>query len=207
MKTLPSLSLISALTFVAFGCADDSKKLSEPVQEDPAEFASDATLTDDSQFESYDTNYNLPLSTGNTYAELPSDSQVVTGTEEEGPEPTAEAEKEVELAANAPAPAAEPVKATLDPAEGTTRSSAQCSLGNDERKVSVVDKSEGGCGVNYEKWGSERQVAWANYDMAYCDEVSDRIQGNLTTAGFSCSGDVPELASAEEGSPSDGSSH
>ncbi len=72
--------------------------------------------------------------------------------------------------------------------EGTERSGATCKNGGDERLVSVIDTREGPCGVVYTKNGSKNTVAYAKYDMSFCDKVFDNIVGNLTSGGFDCGG-------------------
>jgi hypothetical protein len=72
--------------------------------------------------------------------------------------------------------------------EGTERSGATCKNGSTERLVSVIDTREGPCGVVYTKNGTKRTVAYAKYDMSYCDKVFDNIVGNLTAGGYDCGG-------------------
>lgn len=72
--------------------------------------------------------------------------------------------------------------------EGTERSGATCKNGGDERLVSVIDTREGPCGVVYTKNGNKNTVAYAKYDMSFCDKVFDNIVGNLTSGGFDCGG-------------------
>lgn len=72
--------------------------------------------------------------------------------------------------------------------EGTERSGATCKNGSDERLVSVIDTREGPCGVVYTKHGSKKTVAYAKFDMSFCDKVYENIVGNLTGAGFDCGG-------------------
>ena len=72
--------------------------------------------------------------------------------------------------------------------EGTERSGATCKNGSDERMVSVVDTKEGPCGVVYTKHSKKMTVAYAKYEMPFCDKVYENIIGNLTKGGFDCGG-------------------
>ncbi|MEM7647157.1 MAG: hypothetical protein AAF203_09625 [Pseudomonadota bacterium] len=72
--------------------------------------------------------------------------------------------------------------------EGTERSGATCKNGSDERLVSVIDTREGPCGVVYTKMGDKKTVAYAKFDMGFCDKVYENIIGNLTGGGFDCGG-------------------
>ncbi len=70
---------------------------------------------------------------------------------------------------------------------GTEKSSVTCTNKTDTRKISVLSVTEGGCGVVYNKMGSDKTVAMAKSD-SYCDNVSSKIKTNLEGAGFSCGG-------------------
>lgn len=71
---------------------------------------------------------------------------------------------------------------------GTEKSSVTCTNKNDSRKISVLNVSEGGCGVVYNKMGEDKTVAVAKVDMNYCETVSTKIKTNLEGAGFNCGG-------------------
>ena len=88
--------------------------------------------------------------------------------------------------------------------EGTERSGATCTNGGDERMVSVIDTKEGPCGVVYSKYGKKLTVAYAKFEMPFCDKVYENILGNLKNGGFDCGG-AGSASSAEEssGKPAD----
>jgi len=79
---------------------------------------------------------------------------------------------------------------------GTEKSSVMCANKNDTRKITVLNVTEGGCGVVYNKLGEDKTVALAKVDMNYCETVSTKIKSNLEGAGFSCGG---EGASSDAG--------
>ncbi len=60
-----------------------------------------------------------------------------------------------------------------------------CTAGEDTRKIQVTTNNSG-CQVVYTKFGAESEVANAANDMSYCESVSNKIQGNLSAAGFAC---------------------
>ncbi len=61
-----------------------------------------------------------------------------------------------------------------------------CTLDKDERIIDVRKSEAGGCELFYTKFGEEKSVASSGFGTQYCEEVRDRIQSNLTKAGFSC---------------------
>ena len=61
-----------------------------------------------------------------------------------------------------------------------------CSLNDDVRPISVLAGENGGCGVVYNRLGTVKTVAVAENVMEYCDEVQNKIKGNLESAGFNC---------------------
>lgn len=69
---------------------------------------------------------------------------------------------------------------------GTEKSKVTCSLNGDVRPISVLNGVNGGCGVTYNKLGTLKTVAVAENVMEYCDEVQNKIKGNLESAGFTC---------------------
>lgn len=71
---------------------------------------------------------------------------------------------------------------------GTEKSSVTCTNKSDSRKISVLNVTEGGCGVVYNKMGEDKTVAIAKSDLNYCDTVSSKIKTNLEGAGFDCGG-------------------
>lgn len=81
---------------------------------------------------------------------------------------------------------------------GTEKSAVTCTSKSDSRKISVLNVTEGGCGVVYNKMGEDKTVAMAKVDMNYCDNVSNKIKSNLEGAGFNCGG-----GSQESGTSSD----
>lgn len=114
----------------------------------------------------------------------------------------------------APEPApAEPVQDTMSmdkganmeggfpDVEGTERSGATCKNGGDERMISVIDTREGPCGVVYTKHGNKKTVAYAKFEMPFCDKVFDNIVGNLTNGGFDCGGAGSSAAAAPAEEP------
>ena len=75
------------------------------------------------------------------------------------------------------------------PYEGTEKSKVSCTSGTSEedvRTVAVLDGTNGGCGVVYNKFGNDKTVAVAQYNMEFCPEVQSKIKANLETAGFTC---------------------
>ena len=74
----------------------------------------------------------------------------------------------------------------LPEVEGTERSGATCKNGSDERMVSVIDTHQGHCGVVYNKFGNKKTVAYAKYEMKFCDGIYDSIVSNLVASGFDC---------------------
>jgi hypothetical protein len=70
------------------------------------------------------------------------------------------------------------------PAATITSGSVACTAGDDTRMIQI--NTGEGCQVMYTKFGTESQVANAANDMSYCNSVSEKIQSNLTAAGFTC---------------------
>lgn len=70
---------------------------------------------------------------------------------------------------------------------GTEKSSVTCTNKSDTRKISVLNVTEGGCGVVYNKMGSDKTVAMAKSE-SFCENVSSKIKTNLEGAGFNCGG-------------------
>jgi hypothetical protein len=80
---------------------------------------------------------------------------------------------------------------------GTEKSSVTCTNKSDTRKISVLSVTEGGCGVVYNKMGSDKTVAMAKSD-SYCENVSSKIKTNLEGAGFSCGGAAATGTSSDQ---------
>lgn len=62
-----------------------------------------------------------------------------------------------------------------------------CELGSEERTIENRALEGGGCEVIYTKAGEPNVVAEAKNDLSYCRGVVERIQNNLSSAGFECS--------------------
>ncbi len=87
---------------------------------------------------------------------------------------------------------------SLPDIEGTERSGAVCKRGGDERTISVVDTKEGHCGVVYTKFGYKKTMAFARYEMNFCDEVYNGMVINLDKHGFDCGDAAPEKSGGME---------
>jgi hypothetical protein len=115
--------------------------------------------------------------------EEPAPEPVMTESPAETPEPTpAPSEDSMTMDKG------ENMEGGFPDVEGTERSGATCKNGSDERMVSVIDTREGPCGVVYTKHGNKKTVAYAKFDMGFCDKVFDNIVSNLTSGGFDCGG-------------------
>ena len=106
-----------------------------------------------------------------------------------------EAQKEAEAAAQKAAQngtdsdddeAGSATSGDFGPYEGTEKSKFTCTSGDDVRTVAVLDGTNGGCGVVYNKMGADRTIAVAQYDMEFCPEIQNKVKGNLEAAGFTC---------------------
>ncbi len=69
---------------------------------------------------------------------------------------------------------------------GTESSKITCTNGNDVRMITILDGDPRGCGVVYNKFGVDKTVAVANYEIEYCSRVQNKIKANLESPGFSC---------------------
>lgn len=79
---------------------------------------------------------------------------------------------------------------------GTERIAATCSLNGDQREIAVLDiTGNNGCGVVYTKNGTKKTIAIARNDMSYCDQVFEKVKGNLEGSGFDCGGGVASPSS------------
>lgn len=101
-----------------------------------------------------------------------------------------------EAATTAEAPATPSATSDFPSINGTEKSSVTCTNKNDSRKISVLNVTEGGCGVVYNKMGEDKTVALAKADLNYCDTVSSKIKTNLEGAGFDCGGGAATTAPA-----------
>jgi ABC-type enterochelin transport system substrate-binding protein len=79
----------------------------------------------------------------------------------------------------------EKVADSSDKAEASD-SRTECTLDKDVRIIEVRKTDAGGCELFYTKFNEEKSVASSGFGTQYCEEVKDRIQTNLTKAGFSC---------------------
>lgn len=102
------------------------------------------------------------------------------------------AEKTQEKAESQVEKAEKAVKEAQDKAEDKTQDASssdmrtECTLDKDTRIIEVRKTDEGGCELFYTKFGEEKSVASSGFGTQYCEEVRDRIQSNLSKAGFSC---------------------
>lgn len=62
----------------------------------------------------------------------------------------------------------------------------ECSNQKDVRSLMVKKTTTGGCELMYKKFGSEKMVASSGISSKYCEQVSKKIQTNLSRSGFSC---------------------
>lgn len=68
----------------------------------------------------------------------------------------------------------------------TADMTVDCSSGSDARKIEVAKSDSGGCQVLYTKFGNSSEIASAQSDPTYCEEVKDRVVSNLEGSGFKC---------------------
>ena len=114
-----------------------------------------------------------------------------TGTTEEAGQQQAQAENEVQSVEDVDK-AVDMGDQGLPDIEGVQRSEAVCRNDNDERTVQVIDTKEGHCGVVYTKFGEKKTVAFARYEMEFCDRIYKGIVDNLVRGGFDCGSAGPE---------------
>ncbi len=69
---------------------------------------------------------------------------------------------------------------------GTEDSRVTCTRGDDIRTIAILNGDSGGCGVVYNKFGANKTIAVANYQLEYCAKVQDKVRANLEGPGFSC---------------------
>ena len=60
-----------------------------------------------------------------------------------------------------------------------------CKLEKDERTLILVPK-DAGCELHYQKFGRGEVMASSQIGQRHCEEVRNRMQKNLETAGFTC---------------------
>lgn len=61
-----------------------------------------------------------------------------------------------------------------------------CTMNKEKRNIEVRATNSGGCEVYYTRGENEKSVASSGFGTKYCEEVSERIVGNLSKAGFNC---------------------
>lgn len=61
-----------------------------------------------------------------------------------------------------------------------------CVMNKEKRQVEVRATPQGGCELFYTRGDNEKSVASSGFGTKYCEEVSERIVGNLSKAGFNC---------------------
>lgn len=91
------------------------------------------------------------------------------------------AEKEMKDTAKAEMQKAETKKESVMAAAGDI----SCNLGSDTRTLQVV-KNDSGCVLQYTKSGAISEVASGGVGSNHCDNVANKIKGNLVSAGFTC---------------------
>ncbi len=70
--------------------------------------------------------------------------------------------------------------------EGVAAEKITCISGGDTRTLEMSSGDGKVCRLNYTKAGETKEVASAAADPTKCNEVRDRIKGNLEGAGFKC---------------------
>lgn len=97
--------------------------------------------------------------------------------------------------AEAAAPTASSSSETSLPAiTGTEKVSHTCTNKGETRKITILNVTEGGCGVVYNKGGVDATVARARNTLDHCDNVANKIKSNLEAAGYNCGGTSSEAA-------------
>ncbi len=67
----------------------------------------------------------------------------------------------------------------------STAGKVLCETSSDKRLIEVRTK-DAGCELAYTKFGKEEVIANSAAGSAHCQKISERIQSNLTEAGFKC---------------------
>ena len=65
-------------------------------------------------------------------------------------------------------------------------SEVKCTFNGDNRVLAITTNEQGGCELNYTKNGETKSLANSAANASYCEEVQNRVKGNLVTAGFTC---------------------
>jgi hypothetical protein len=76
-------------------------------------------------------------------------------------------------------------KKTKKSAVASTAATVKCTHNSDERMIEIKDK-DGGCETVYTKMGEANSIASSSHGNEHCQQVSEKIQKNLTSAGFTC---------------------
>lgn len=69
---------------------------------------------------------------------------------------------------------------------GKSEGKITCKNGGDERTLEMTSGDGKVCRLVYTKGGEAKEVASGTADATRCNEVRDRIKGNLEGAGFKC---------------------
>lgn len=69
---------------------------------------------------------------------------------------------------------------------GTQKYKITCTAGSDVREITVITQEDNSTGVVYKKFDTVKTMALAKTDLAYADQVAEKIKGNLEAAGFAC---------------------
>jgi hypothetical protein len=67
----------------------------------------------------------------------------------------------------------------------STAATVKCTRHQDERTIEIKDK-DGGCETIYTKMGEAKSIASSSHGEEHCKDVSAKIQGHLSSAGFTC---------------------
>lgn len=122
--------------------------------------------------------------------------------DKKGKKKAAKAAAATEAAATDAAPAASSSSETsLAPITGTEKASYTCTNKGETRKITILNVTEGGCGVVYNKAGADTTVARAKNSLDHCDTVANKIKSNLEGAGYNCGGassETPTNTSSSE---------
>ena len=68
----------------------------------------------------------------------------------------------------------------------STSLKSTCSLGSDERIISVITKEPQGCETHYNKDHQEQVQATAKWDLTYCEKIYNLIKTKLEDSGYDC---------------------
>lgn len=61
-----------------------------------------------------------------------------------------------------------------------------CKRDLENRALSIESTEPKGCKLWYSNHDKKKPIAWSKNGLEYCSEICNKIQKNLTTAGFSC---------------------